>query len=259
VQARTAGTFPLYLGTLAALSPWGFPLLPFVAGWLAAWLAHGSPLRPYNEVQLVNVLVLLLVAASHVPVRHRDSVPRLRPGGLLLRRLGAAAGLVAFFSVCWYAQRQLEQRAGEHVRRGVEQFKAGEDAEALAQWQQAIARYPGTSNWGAAVYNSAWLHQQRQRYAQAIPYYERLLGSGLDDRDPDRYLMNPYRNYHHRASLGLSECHEALGNLPEALRYARLARDRYPYQSWCGTCLMEAVQALNERIRRLEQQWAVQP
>ncbi len=107
--------------------------------------------------------------------------------------------------------------------------------------------------WGVAVYNCAWVIQQRNRPHEAIPFYERPLNSGLDDRDPNSALMSPFRNYHHRACLGLFECHEDLGNLEAALRYARLAQDTYPYQTWCGTCSMQAAQSLRERIERLEQ------
>src|SRR4051794_13858623 len=55
LQANPSGYFPLYLGAFAALLPWGFPLLPFIADWLGRRLAHGSPLRPFNEVQFVNL------------------------------------------------------------------------------------------------------------------------------------------------------------------------------------------------------------
>ncbi len=132
-------------------------------------------------------------------------------------------------------------------------FEENRDGEAFNQWQLVIHRYPYTSNWGAALYNCGWVHQKRRRLEEAIPFYEQLLNSDLDDRDPNPDLMSPYRNYHHSACLGLSECHEDLGNLEEALRYARLAQDTYPYQTWCLTCAWGARQELKERIERLEE------
>jgi hypothetical protein len=106
---------------------------------------------------------------------------------------------------------------------------------------------------GVAIYNTGIHERDQGRYGEAITRFESLLGSCLDDRDPSGYLMEAYQNYHHQACLQMSVCYEALGDYPSALRIAVLARDAYPYQSWCGTCMMEAGQALKERIDRLQQ------
>jgi len=58
---------------------------------------------------------------------------------------------------------------------------------------------------------------------------ESLLVSGVNDRDPSGNLMEAYQNYRHRACLEISSCHEEAGDREAALRYAVLARDRYPY------------------------------
>src|SRR4051812_44421268 len=92
----------------------------------------------------------------------------------------------------------------------------------------------------------------RQRLALRSHYDTVKLGSGVNDCDPSGNLMEAYRNYRHRACLEISMCHEEEGDREAALRYAVLARDRYPYRSWCGTCLMDSKATLRERIERLE-------
>src|SRR5262249_27472306 len=84
------------------------------------------------------------------------------------------------------------------------------------------------------------------------PLLQELLASDLNDTDPTPFLMNPYQNYHHSACMALVDCYERQGDFRTALRYARLGRDVYRFQSWCGTCLAESARSLPRRIARLE-------
>lgn len=43
-----------------------------------------------------------------------------------------------------------------------------------------------------------------------------------------------------------------MGDVRAALKYARLARDRYPYRTTCGTGLREYLQRVNQRVADLE-------
>jgi tetratricopeptide (TPR) repeat protein len=139
------------------------------------------------------------------------------------------------------------------VQRGIAAYEEGRREEGLAEWGRVIDRYPHTSAWGVAVFNTGYDLRERHLYREAIARFESLLGSDLDDRDPSGYLMNPCQNYQHQACLEISSCHEALGDYPLALRFAVLAQDRYPFQTWCGTCRMEEYRALEDRINRLKQ------
>ena len=100
--------------------------------------------------------------------------------------------------------------------------------------------------------NAGIADREGGRHREAIAWFETLLGSGVCDRDPSPNLMEVYRNYRHRACLEISACYEALGETASALRYAVLARDSYPYQSWCVTCQRSAAKEVAERIGRLE-------
>ncbi len=63
--------------------------------------------------------------------------------------------------------------------------------------------------------------------------------------------MQIYRNYSNRSALQISIAYEKMGDYRKALDYARLAKTRYPYQSWCGTCIQSANVALLKRIAHL--------
>jgi tetratricopeptide (TPR) repeat protein len=252
---RVWGFFPLYLTIALGLSHWGFPLVPFVP----SWLEPKSPVRPLSGLGATNLLMLAFLLAAHARLHCLHAPVPWRAWCIISSRaLGiTAAVLYLMVSVAWY--RHLERLAGERVAEGLAAFEAGQDNDALASWQQAIDRYPYTNNWGAAVNNCGWLHEERGRYAEAIPFFQMLLDSDLDDRTPNPHLMDMYRNYHHRACLHLSTCFEKLGDVARALDYARLARDRYPYQSWCLTCRSFAARDLGRRIARLEAIQAGQP
>ena len=87
--------------------------------------------------------------------------------------------------------------------------------------------------------------------AEAIPYFEKVLASHPNDKEPGANLMEVYRNYSYYSAVGISECYQQMGNYREALHYARLAKNRYPYQSWCGTCIQQANWHLDKRIAYL--------
>jgi hypothetical protein len=63
--------------------------------------------------------------------------------------------------------------------------------------------------------------------------------------------METNRNYSNRSAMAISQCYEAMGQFSPALRYAWLAKTKYRYYSWCGTCYNSANFAMNKRIAYL--------
>jgi hypothetical protein len=57
----------------------------------------------------------------------------------------------------------------------------------------------------------------------------------------------------------MADCYEQLGDYEAALHYALLARDRYQFESFCGTCLADESHAVAVRIRRLERTLSERP
>jgi tetratricopeptide (TPR) repeat protein len=247
LRGRPSGFYPLYALAALLLLGWTVLLHPDLYRLLGrppVWVAYRN--WPVGVAALALVVSAHLFTLRFVPAEPAD---RHHPW---LSELGLLLGIAALYTSCCYGRRGVEREAGEVVRRANAAYEEGRQEEALGEWAVVIDRYPFTSAWGLAIYNTGIHERDQGRYGEAITRFESLLGSGLDDRDPSGYLMEAYQNYHHQACLQMSVCYEALGDYPSALRFAVLARDAYPYQSWCGTCLMEAGQALHERIQRLE-------
>jgi tetratricopeptide (TPR) repeat protein len=137
------------------------------------------------------------------------------------------------------------------LERGVNSFEANDLSRAEEAWKEARNRSSAAREWPKAVFNLALLETKRAEYRKAIGYFNEVLESHPNDTEPGNSIMETYRNYSHRSSLGISDCYEKMGDYRGALRYAKLAKTQYPFRSWCGTCLQSANFALNKRIARL--------
>lgn len=71
------------------------------------------------------------------------------------------------------------------------------------------------------------------------------------DLDPGPHLMEAYANYSNRAAKGISRCLEAKEDIEGAIDWAIRARDKYSYQTWCGTCAEQERIATTARIVKL--------
>ncbi len=103
LRGRTAGYFPLYLGIIASLLPWGFPFFPFIPGWTT----------------LGNLLVLFLALVTHLTLRRSWPAKSGSKWPALLRRGGSFAALLLFFVGCLYWQVAIEREAGAFLEHRV--------------------------------------------------------------------------------------------------------------------------------------------
>lgn len=142
-------------------------------------------------------------------------------------------------------------RAVALVRRGNAAHEAGDRDGAITAWREVIDHHPTTCGWGIAVFNVGIALKEASRWAEAIPVFEALIASDVDDREPGGNIMETTRDYHHRAALELSICHERLEEWGRALTWAVAARDRFPSASWCGTCADSDVDELDARVERM--------
>ena len=130
-------------------------------------------------------------------------------------------------------------------------YNAGDFATAEASWVEIRACARGTADWPKAVFNLGILENRRKNLRQAIAYFDEVLQSHPNDKEPGANLMETNRNYSHRSALAISQCYEAMGAYRLALRYARQAKTKYPFYSWCGTCLQSENFAVDKRIAYL--------
>lgn len=147
-----------------------------------------------------------------------------------------------------------EEQASEILSRGNTLEESGRHDEALQLWDVVISDFAGSTSWGKAIYNRGIVLGKLDRHKEAVEAFQRLLATEVNNREPGDNLMEMYRNYHYQACLGVSREQVALGNLPAAHESLVLARDKYRYQSGCGTCNDEERARLNRQIAGLEEQ-----
>jgi len=197
----------------------------------------------------VNVAIVVLLIATHFLVGNDFQLTRLTVRAWC-PFLFVCAVLVAYGA--W--KFNVDHLADELASRARRAYDLGDRRTANSLWSRVHQRYPLTSSWGIATFNSGITHKEAGRYQEAIGAFGELLYGGVNDFEPSPNLMEAYRNYRHRACVQVSDCYEAIGDYDNALDYAYMARDKYPYESWCGTCLLESHGALQDRIRQLEDQ-----
>jgi tetratricopeptide (TPR) repeat protein len=121
------------------------------------------------------------------------------------------------------------------------------------------ALYPASKQYGIAQYKVGYILKEQGKHTEAIAEFEKLLRSTVSARDLGGDIMDAYKNFRHSAALQISECYEALGQPRKAYDYALLARDKYPYLTWCGTCAQSSAKEMQERINRLAKSAGILP
>ncbi len=132
----------------------------------------------------------------------------------------------------------------EHLRRAGVYMANRAFAEARDHWQALITRYPGDSNVPAALFGIGRSLYQERRYAEALPYFERLEREYITIREgrdgfyfvaPTLLRMNRaadaaarYREYTERFPQG-ERIEDAYLNVIDSLREAGRATEAIPW------------------------------
>lgn len=149
--------------------------------------------------------------------------------------------------------------ASVHLARGLRAYAKTNYAEALSLLRTAGSEQPNSDAYGDSQYSIGTLFLDQQKYDEAIAEFLKLIASGVNDYSIDVESSDDYRNYRYRACLRLSDCYEAKKDLPRALEYAELARDRYKHMSYCSSCLKSTKESLEKRIAKLQAALKKQP
>lgn len=185
-------------------------------------------------------------AKAHL-MKARSTV--LPPAIVLLVALQCGAAVAS--AITCPAQKQTNDAAAQLLADGNAAYEAGDVAKAQACWTEIRECAANTTDWPKAVFNLGVLEYRRKNLRQAIAYFDEVLQSHPNDKEPGASLMETNRNYSYRSALAISQCYEAMGAYRFALRYAWLAKTKYRYYSWCGTCYNSANFAVNKRIAYL--------
>ncbi len=142
----------------------------------------------------------------------------------------------------------VEIAAAVAIERAQRAYHAKRYDDALRRYRDICKRFPASSQYGAAQFNVGVILKEQKKYDRAIAEYHVLIDSQVNDRDPGSNIMVAFRNYRHRAAVGVSNCYLQQRRYEKALEYAYLARDKHRYQSWCGTCLEDSRMSLQYHI-----------
>jgi len=149
------------------------------------------------------------------------------------------------------APKQTNEPVAQLLVDGNAAYEAGDLVKAELRWTEIRKCAAGNADWPKAVFNLGLLEYHRKNLSQAIGYFDEVIQSHPNDQEPGANLMETNRNYSYRSALAISQCYEAMGAYRLALRYAWLAKTKYRYYSWCGTCSRNANVALDKRIAYL--------
>jgi len=106
------------------------------------------------------------------------------------------------------AELQASEAVSQLLDQGNAAFDAGDRGTARASWMKIRECSPTTAAYPKALYNLGLLEFKEKDFQQAIAYFEELLHSHPNDKEPGGSLMETNRNYSFRGALGISECYE---------------------------------------------------
>ena len=126
------------------------------------------------------------------------------------------------------ADLQSTEAVSQLLSKGNAAFEAGDTRTAGTSWKKIRECGATTPDYPKAVYNLGLLEFKVKDFQQAIRYFEEVLRSHPNDKEPGGSLMQTNRNYSFRSALGISQCYEAMGEFRPALHWAWLAKKKYP-------------------------------
>lgn len=154
--------------------------------------------------------------------------------------------LLLFFS-CLTATSQ--KTAKDLFDEGLAYVEQDSIKKSIASFKHIVDHHPKDSLYPMALYNVAYLYAMDEDYNNAIPAFERILNSNLNEYDfiGGNIMDNPYANYKYKASRGLYEIYTFKEDYKKALEYLIMSDEKYPYIHFCGNsaCSNETGMALN--------------
>lgn len=145
-----------------------------------------------------------------------------------------------------------EDKEQEIFDQGMDRHENGEHESALEKWYLLYRFSNDLQTWGKATYNMGIEYFCLERYEDSIYYFQEVLNSSVDDKEPGSHIMETNRNYHHWSCTMIADCYEQMENFVKALEYMILATEVYTFYSWCGTCAESQWRYLEARVEQLE-------
>lgn len=109
-------------------------------------------------------------------------------------------------------------------------------AEALAAYEKLLAESADAPTKAKIIYNIGLTYQKLKQYDRAVETFGQILALNVNDREAGGNIMQTYRNYRANAQWEIGNSLFAKGDYAGALAAYRTTKEKYPFQSWCGTC-----------------------
>jgi tetratricopeptide (TPR) repeat protein len=115
-------------------------------------------------------------------------------------------------------------------------YAAREYERAADAYQKLLAEFSDPPTRAKIIFNLGLTYKRLKQYDKAIETFNRIFAMTVNDREPGGNIMQLYRNYRPSAQWEIGNCLFAKGDYAGALAAYRATREKYPFQSGCGTC-----------------------
>ena len=147
-----------------------------------------------------------------------------------------------------------EACAGVYYDRGVRAYHQHHDLEGSIRWMRKLcAECPTATLWGDGQYSMGLILQDEKKFDEAIAAFAAIFTSKVNDYQLEQGSSEDCKNYRYKAALRVSECYESKQDLARALEFARQAKEKYPFISYCSLCQQQTRAFTDKRIAELEE------
>lgn len=120
----------------------------------------------------------------------------------------------------------------EKIDVGIELYQTGEKEKALEVWKEIErkARKP-SSTYGTTLRNIMYYYFEKEDEENLLAYYQKIMKSRLNDRDPNYELGKPFKNYRYHATMWLASYYGQKGEYEKGLFYVERADNEITFQT----------------------------
>ncbi|OJJ17030.1 hypothetical protein BKI52_30400 [marine bacterium AO1-C] len=144
--------------------------------------------------------------------------------------------LFVVISVSSFGQKKMMKKA----KKAFIHYQKGRKYKALLIFKELVKDYPKSKQYGRNLYNIPTIYQELDSAKMAIKWFKKVLDNKkLKDSEADysRGILETHTNFKHYASTNIGVINYNRGNYNEALKYYKLAHEKYRYYNTSGTSL----------------------
>src|SRR5690606_39079208 len=140
--------------------------------------------------------------------------------------------LIALFTLCLLISAcDVELKAKKRAKKAFIYYSENDKLKAAQMFHKLVLKYPQSNFYGKNLFNAAYIYQEIDSFSIAIPLYNQILESSLNDseKDSSRQIGITRSNYKYFACRNLASIYLKLNQPNEALHYLFKGRDDFPF------------------------------